>query len=1093
MHSSLAKNCVWLCVCFCWRALAQDPVGVLEGQVQDASGAAVPAAVVTVTNHQTGFNVKQPSSDSGSFHFSSLLAGEYALQVSAPGFSTYTAPAIRIDVGRTVRVPVKLVVAAGHSEVNVTAVGATVDLGTTLGNVVSSHEATDLPLNGRNFAQLGLLQPGVAPMTGGLSEAGGLARANQAYAVNGQRPESNGYLLDGVNNVDNVNGGFAIRVPVDAIAEFRIMTSNAPAEYGGTAGATTTVVTKSGGNGFHGDVYEFLRNSNFDARNFFAATTEPLHQNQFGATLGGPVRRNKDFFFAYYEGLRNRQGVTKTAIVPTPAQRQGDFSGLTDPQSGQPVPLINYFSGQPVPGGQLPQAMLNPIALNALQYYPLGNISPSLYSATVMGTNDYDQGGFRLDHNFSNGDQLFVRYATSSTGQIDPLPIAGAGVPGFPVGDSIRTHSATVSETHLFSPGTLQTFRAAFFRNEFIFGQRLNNTPPSALGFDYQPTLGLAAGPPYLIVSGYASVGDPITGPQNTYQNTYQLSDSISLTRGQHSFKFGGEFVRNQINLLFGIATNGFFVFAPFPFSDSFASFLTGQPVVFFQAGGQFDRALRNVVGGAYAQDEWRITPHLTFNYGLRYEINTPYVDLRNRMNAWAPGRQSTVFPDAQPGLLFPGDAGVARSIVPNYYKGLMPRLGLAWDPTGSGRTTVRAAYGIFYDSFTNGVGGPLQAPVSALPWLQANQIAGPGFDIANPYGSAGPPFGSLNFVHPATVLTVDQLMRPPYAQNWNLSIQHVLGNNYLLDVRYVGNKGTRLPRMTEADPSLYSPDVNPNNIDQHRIYAGCPSDGGPCNFASVGLVRNIANSTYHAGQVSLTRHFTAGLGFQLSYWFSKSLDDVSSFNVSGSAPSDVSGENDLAQNPFDLRAEHGPSLFDSRHRLALSGSYELPRWKSAPPAAAWLINGWQFNGIGSFSSGTPFTVYDSANVSLQGQAPEVSGFYSSRPDLIADPNAGPHTPEQWVSRGAFQRLDPVTQAGQFGNEGRNVVRGPGIANVDLSLFKDFPLGETRRIQFRAESFNVANHPNFRLPENDIASPEFGQILEAAPPRLLQFALKLVF
>jgi len=1061
-------------------------VGVLEGQIEDPSGAAVSAAVVTVTNHQTGFSAKQLSAADGSFHFASLLAGTYDLRVITAGFAAFTASAIRIDIGRTVRVPVKLEIASGHNSVNVVGEGATVDLGATLGDVVSSHEATDLPLNGRNFTQLGLLQPGVAPMTGGLAEAGGLARANQAYAVNGQRPESNGYLLDGVNNSDNVNGGFAIRVPVDAVAEFRILTSNAPAEYGGTSGATTSVVTKSGGNGYHGDVYEFLRNNAFDARNFFAATTEPLHQNQFGATLGGPIRRNKDFFFVYYEGLRNVQGQTQTAIVPTAAERQGDFSS-------QPGPLINYFTGQPVPGGQLPQSMLSPIALKAINYYPAGNISPSLDAFTVNGTNDYDQGGLRLDHNFSNGDQLFVRYSISDTGQVDPLPIAGAGVPGFPVGDSIDTNSVTVSDTHLFSPRTLQTFRAAFFRNKFIFGQRLNDSPPSDLGFEYQPTLGLASGPPFLIVSGYASLGDPITGPQNTYQNTYQLSDSISLTRGRHSFKFGGEFTRNQINLLFGIATNGFFVFAPFPFSDSFASFLTGQSVTFFQAGGQFDRALRNLLGAAYAQDEWRITPHLTLNYGLRYEIDTPYVDIRNRMNEWAPGRQSVVFPDAQPGLLFPGDPGVARSIAPNYYKAFMPRVGLAWDPTGSGHTTIRAAYGIFYDSFTNGVGGPLQAPVSALPWLQANQIGGPGFDIANPYGSAGPPFGSLNFVHPATVLTVDQSMRPPYAQNWNFSVEHVLAYNYLLDVRYVGNKGTRLPRMIEADPSVYTPGENAGNVDQYRTYAGCPSSGGPCNFASVGLVTNIANSTYHAAQISLSRHFTSGVGFQLSYWFSKSLDDVSSFNVAGSAPTDVSGENDLAQNPFDLAAEHGPSLFDARHRLVASGSYELPRFGGIPRPAGWLLNGWQINGIGTFSSGTPFTVYDSANVALQGQAPEISGFYSSRPDLIANPNNGPHTPNEWVSRAPFQRLDPVTQAGQFGNEGRNVVRGPGIADLDLSLFKYFPLGEARRLQFRAECFNVMNHANFRLPENDIASPEFGQILEAGPPRLFQLALKFLF
>ncbi|MCU1276044.1 MAG: hypothetical protein JWO48_3475, partial [Bryobacterales bacterium] len=266
---TLQKSCLLLFVCLCWCARAQDPVGVLEGQVKDASGSIVSAAEITATNRQTGFHAVQRSADDGSFHFSSLPAGEYDLRVGAEGFAAFTASLIRIDIGRTVRIPVRLEIAAGHTEVNVSGTGATVDLGPTLGNVVSSHEATDLPLDGRNFTQLGLLQPGVAPMTGGLAEAGGLVRANQAYSVNGQRPESNSYLLDGVNNIDNVNGAFAIRVPVDALGEFRILTLNAPAEYGGTSGATTSAVTKSGGNNFHGNLYEFLRNNDLDTRNFF--------------------------------------------------------------------------------------------------------------------------------------------------------------------------------------------------------------------------------------------------------------------------------------------------------------------------------------------------------------------------------------------------------------------------------------------------------------------------------------------------------------------------------------------------------------------------------------------------------------------------------------------------------------------------------------------------------------------------------------------------------------------------------------------------------------------------------------------------------
>ena len=523
-----------LCVCFVARS--QDPTGVLEGQVLDPSSAGVPQAVVTARNPRTGFSAAQPSSKDGSFHFGFLPVGDYELRIAAPGFAPFQASRIHLDINRTVRMPVKLEIAGGRSEVSVTANGAMVDLGSTLGNVVSGQQVTDLPLNGRNFTQLGLLQPGVAPMTAGLAEAGGLTRSGQAYAVNGQRPESNGYVLDGVSNVNSVDGGFALRTPVDAISEFRILTSNAPAEYGGTSGATTTVVTRSGGNEFHGAIYEFLRNDGLDARNFFAPTTEPLHQNQFGATLGGPVRKNKDFFFGFYEGLRDREGKTKAAIVPTPEQRRGDFSHLTDPQTGQPVPLINYFAGGPVPGGILPAFMLSPVAVKALNYYPLGNLSPSIYSSTQMLTSNGDQGGLRLDHYFGNGDQLFARYATSSSNSIDPLSISGADVPGFPVGNDGRTHSVALSHTHLYSPRTVQTVKAAFFRNIFLFGQRLNQTDPSTLGFTYKPTLGIAAGPPYLIVSGYASVGDPITGPRNTYQNTYQGNYSLSHNAGRHGF-----------------------------------------------------------------------------------------------------------------------------------------------------------------------------------------------------------------------------------------------------------------------------------------------------------------------------------------------------------------------------------------------------------------------------------------------------------------------------------------------------------------------------------------------------------------------------
>lgn len=1080
---------------FAFMGWCQDPTGVVEGEVSDPSGARVPQAAVTVTNLATGFSANQQTSGNGRFRFSYLPVGNYKLAVAASGFAVLEKTDLHVDVNRVVNLPLAVAVAGRLEAVNVSAVAATVDNSSTLGNVVTGHDAVDLPLNGRDLTQLGLLQPGVAPLTFGLQQAGGIARSKQAYAVNGQPPESNNYLLDGVSNVDSVNGGFALRTPPDAVSEFRILTSNAPAEYGETSGATTSVVTRSGTNGFHGNVYDFLRNNALDARNFFAASTEPLHQNQFGGTVGGPIRHDKDFFFAYYEGQRDRQGETRTAIVPTAAQRVGDFSGLTD-GNGNLVPLINEFAGEPFSYngviGQIPPFLLNPIALKAESLIPLPNIGPGLFSSTEMLTNNYDQGGFRLDHYFGNSDQLFLRYATSSQHETDPLPINGSGVPGFPVTNEVATHSATISSVHLYSPTLVQTARVAFFRNVFLEGAATNHTPASQLGFTYQPTLPSEVGLPYLIISGYADIGNPITGPQNTYQSDYQGYYSLAWMRGAHNLKFGTEIDHQQINALLGIATNGFFVFAPFPASDAFASFLLGQPVVFFQGGGDFNRGLRKWITAGYAQDEWRVNSHLTLSYGLRYEVNTPYTDIRNRMNAFAPGKQSRIFPDAPAGILFPGDPGVPDGIAPVDYHEFMPRVGFAWDPLGNASTTIRGGYGIFYDGYTNGTGGPLQAAVSALPWTEAYQLPGPGMNFANPYNGNTPPFDVQQFVRPATILTVESGMRPPYSQNWEFSIQHAFAHSYLLDVRYVGNKGTHLPRFIEANPAIYGPGATSDNADRRRPFANCDNSGS-CAFASVGLIADNNASTYHAMQVSLSRQLSRNLSFQLSYWWSKTLDYVSSLNMAGSAPTLVAGENDLAQNPFNLRAEHGPSLFDATHRFVFSGTYALPSWKSAPRAAGLLVNGWQANTIVSLASGTPFTVYDSDNAPLQGSAPEITGFTSSRPNVLADPNNGPHTPNQWVSRSAFQQLTQKNNPGQFGNEGRNALRGPGLATADISLFKNFAITETSRVQFRAEAFNALNHPNFMLPENDLASPEFGQILQAAPPRLLQLALKFIF
>jgi hypothetical protein len=386
----------------------------------------------------------------------------------------------------------------------------------------------------------------------------------------------------------------------------------------------------------------------------------------------------------------------------------------------------------------------------------------------------------------------------------------------------------------------------------------------------------------------------------------------------------------------------------------------------------------------------------------------------------------------------------------------------------------------------------PMQAAISAVPWLQAVQLGGPALNYTDPWRGTSGPFRPNFFPQPITMLTEDASSRPPYAQNWNFSIQQALPSEMMLEVRYVGTKGTRLPRFIEGNPSVYRPGDSPNTVDARRIHANC-NPAGQCVFASAGLLTYNSNSTYHALQTTLSRRFSGGLAFGMSYWFSKTLDYVSSMNVAGSAPRLVSGENDIAQNPFDLRAEHGPSLFDARHRWTTNATWQIPFPSDKTGLARAVLTGWQLNGIATVSSGTPFTVYDSRNVAQQGSHPEISGFAGSRPDVISDPNRGPRTVEQWVSPGAFRRLDAITEAGRFGNAGRNIVRGPGQVTVDLSAFKTWQTGEAVRWQFRVECFNVLNHANFGVPVNDLVSPNFGRILEAGPPRVFQAGLKLLF
>jgi outer membrane receptor protein involved in Fe transport len=1092
-------------------AAAQQITGSIRGTVTDASGAVVQAAAVTARHVETGLTRTTFADNSGAYVLVELPVGHYKLTVGAKGFQEYIQEGISLDVNQAANVPVRLVVGTETQRVQVMADAQLIQTtSSSLGSVVGQSELVDLPLDGRNFSQLGLLLTGVVPLTAGLKEAGGSLRDGQAYSVNGQRPESNNFLIDGANNVNSVDAGFVLKPPIDAISEFRILTHNANAEFGQNTGSTTNIVTRSGTNSFHGAVWEFLRNDAMDASDFSTHSVQPLKQNQFGGTFGGPIVKDRSFFFAYYEGFRNRQGEGIPSTVPSLLQRTGDFSELcpdsiggfdpntgicSDPNPGHGHQLYNFSTGAPVP---VPFNKLNPpfdpIALNILNFYPKPNNGLNSFVTTESLSVNNDQFGLRFDQYLSPKDNLSLRYMYSGGPTTDPLSTSGANVPGFPVGEEDRAQNFVITETHVFSPAVVGVARFSYLRNKFLFDQHLNHQPPSSLGFGYEPTLPEAAGPPFIQVGGYASVGDPITGPRNTFQNTFDLSGSLSWIRGRHELKFGGGFRRDQINALQGIATNGFFVFAQFPYSDAFASFLTGQPVVFLQGGGNFGRHIRGKAFNVYGQDTFKINSRLTLNYGLRYDLPFPYTETHNLQNLFVPGAQSKVLPTAPAGLLYPGDPGVPAGLIPTQKTAFAPRIGLAYDPTGEGKWLVSAAYGIFYEPFYNGQGGPLQDPISAPPYLATPQAGFP-VNFADPFNGSNPFDGS--FSKPMTLLVVAPKLKLPYAQDWNLNVQRSFGKDWLFQVGYVGTSGTHLPRLIEGNPTVYYPGQStPDNAIQRRLYSGCTlAAPDNCVYASVGEIAGISNSIYHALETSLRKRFGYGVSFLASYTYSKSIDDVSSFNITGSASQPVAGENDLAQNPFDLAAERGRSMFDARHRLVLSYQWSLPFWRQGHTWYQHAFGNWQLNGIVTVQSGTPFTVFDSRDVSLQGSAPEISGFSSNRPNLVGDPNAGPKTAAEWMNTAAFQRItpDPNSPVQQFGNEGRNVVQGPAYANWDFAAVKNFRVTEGRELQFRGELFNFLNHTNLRLPVSDIASHNFGVVQSDMGPRVVQVALKFLF
>ncbi len=1045
---------------------AQEITGTILGNVRDVSGASIAEATITATNEATGISRKATSDSDGNYTINLLPVGVYTVTISRDGFASYVQKGIKLLVNQNARIEASLKVGAVQQSVTVEANASQIEtVQATIGQVMEEQPVVELPLNGRNYLQLGLLQPGVAPITTNLALSGSGAAADQGYTVNGLRTQSNVFLIDGALNSDLFFTSSNLKPPPDAIEEFKILTNSYSAEFWG-GGSVVNLVVKSGTNAFHGELWEFFRNDIFNTRNFFSSTVPTYKQNQFGGGIGGPLTiphvyngKNRTFFYAYYEGYRNRQGITSNAVVPTTAEAEGNFNGAN---------IIPHMPGttSPFPGNTI---TVNPITAKLLALYPTS--TTGTFSASPSQSDDRDGFGFRIDHQIGDHDTIWGHYLYNRENELLPFTPFGAAVTGFPDAAHIKPQTLTIGETHVFSQRLVNDFHVSFNRTAFQNPLFTRRDQLSSFGFTYASTAPTYETIPYVSVSGLSGLGSP-QGPGLRYTNTSEIRDSVSYVTGKHQWKFGVDARNVRYNITFGSTENGQYAFNGSFTGNALADFELGLPFTFTQS----------VVGAGhlfgytyewYAQDTWRILPTLTLNLGVRYTSQTAISsDPQDLFAAFRVGQQSVVRPDAPTDLVYQGDPGVPSGTVNGDFNKFAPRIGLAWDPTGSGKWSVRAGYGIFYE-YIPGI-AIFNASFSAPPGFPSVEINAPS-NYANPLTGLSNPFAPGSIKLPVTMTSLAPNLRMPYDQQWNLSIQRQLPGDILIEADYIGTHGVGLIRTRQINPAIYAPGATVGNTNARRIYAP--------DFASVNQIENSANSIYHGLQLSAKKRFSHGLTFMSSYTWSKAIDNGSFYNISSNTNA---GNNNQPMDPFNLRLDRGLSLFDVRNRFLLSGVYQLPFGQGLSGAGAFFAKGWETNFIITLQSGTPFTVFEPLDVSF-------TGVGADRPNVACNPNNGPRTVGQWFNTSCFQRLSPVTNGGQYGNEGRDILIGPPLRDVDFSLDKIFPIHEAVNVQFRAEFFNLFNHPAFSLPDYTAGDAKFGQLLNAGDGRVMQFALKLHF
>lgn len=1038
---------------------AQEITATVSGRVLDSSGAVVPSATVTLINTGTELRRQQTADSEGNYRFSLVPPGEYALEAAMTGFKTSVRRGVNLSVNQNASIDLVLEVGRVTDSVTVTADAGMLETRTNaLGKVIDNRKIEDLPLLSRDYKTLGLLVAGALPALkfGGSERAGTIRGDDQGYFVNGLRSTFNSFLLDGASNNNSNTGGSVITPTPETIKEFKIHTNAFSAEFNG-ASTIVSVVTKSGTNEFHGSLFEYLRNDKLDARGFFDQTKPPLRRNQFGGAVGGPIRREQTFFFASFDALRVRDGVTRRLNVPSAAWRQGDFSDQTR--------VIRDPNGGTFAGNRIPSDRINPLARALLdRFYPLPNDAQGLYSRQQSIATDAQNWSARVDQSITANNRLFGRYTRSGRDRTDPDPVLDASLIG-----RNTYQSALLSDTWILNPRMVNEARLAYLRKneEDIATERLDH---KALGFRYDIFEETAMVGPRITISGLTAITPPLGGGVQT-DNTWQFYDNFNWERGRHSLKIGGEYNWFQVRNIVTARLNGLFTFNGQVTGLAFADFLLGLPRTFDQSKLVSDRPFIGKGWGVFVQDEWRATPRFTLNIGLRYDVVYPPKDPNfGQLVTFWQGQQSQRFPDAPRGLLYSGDPQVPTAILNTDKNNFGPRTGFAWQVTD--RWTVRSGYGVFFDTkvFAN-----YQTQLAVAPPFDIRRTIDLPRSFADPVQGVADPFnlppGSRFSVPLPLVRVLDRQNAIPYAQHWNFVIQRQLRQDYLLEAAYVGTKGTRLVRFNELNDAVFGPGATIQNAQSRRPFP---------EFRQIFNFQGTSNSIYHGLQLTLNKRFSRGFSVLSSYTWSKTIDDAIGANISG--------DPQFPQDSRNLRAERAVSSAHIPHRWVSSFVWQLPLLAKRGLVER-VFGGWQFNGIVAVQSGDYKSVIEAVDIALVGRPNQIN----QRPNVIRDPNNGPKTTDEWFDKSAFVRLDPRTDAGRFGNAGRNIVQNPGRFDTDVSLFKHFRLREDIRLQFRAEFFNVLNHTQWNDPVTEIDSQNFGKITSAAAPRRVQLALKLIF